>query len=203
MDYIPGKDSDKVIWNNNLSAKINADGPDLGLEADEISEINKTCDANVAAIVANDTAQQASKTAKAAKDKQLSTGNRFLRSMVKKMKGSSKYSTILGVSLGIIGDDPTIDYRIYQPKIKPSVMPGHVRIDFVKNGLNGMNIYGRLKSENKWVKLAYNSYSPYLDSRPLTVDNVPEHREYMAIGVMHDQEVTLQSTIIEAVYGGL
>lgn len=66
-----------------------------------------------------------------------------------------------------------------------------------------MNIYGRMKSENKWVKLAYNSYSSYLDSRPLANDNVPEHREYMAIGVMHDHEVTLQSTIIEAIYGGL
>ena len=35
-----------------------------------------------------------------------------------------------------------------------------------------------------------------------STSNQPEHREYMAIGVVHDEEVTLQSDIIEAVFGG-
>jgi hypothetical protein len=60
----------------------------------------------------------------------------------------------------------------------------------------------RLKGQSLWTKLAYDSYSPYEDNRPLAVANTPEHREYMAIGVIQDAAVTLQSDIIEAVYGG-
>jgi hypothetical protein len=118
------------------------------------------------------------------------------------MKSISNYTIAIGTNLGIIGEDPTVDYSTYQLKIKASVMPSQVRIDFVKDGLNGMNIYARLKGQSSWAKLAYDSFSPYEDYRPLTVANTPEYREYMAISVIRDEEVTLSSDIIEAVFGG-
>lgn len=202
MDYIPSKDSDKVIWNNNFSAKIDAVGRDLGLDPAEIAAVQRVCNENAAAIIANDDAQMTARTARAARDTQIKVGEKSIRETVRSLKSNRNYTTAIGTNLGIIGDDPSVDYSKYQPKIKASVMPGHVRIDFVKDGLHGMHIYGRVKGETKWVKLAYDTYSPYSDSRPLTVENVPEHREYMAIGVIRDEEVTLQSDIIEAVFGG-
>lgn len=202
MDYIPTKESDKVIWNNNFSAKIDAIGGDVGLAPAEITAIKAVCSDNAGIIVASDDAQTAARTAKAAKDAQIKTGEKAIRETVRKIKSSTNYTTAIGRNLGIIGEDPSVDYSTYKPKIKANVMPGHVRIDFVKDGLNGMHIYGRKKGEIKWVKLAYDTYSPYLDSNPLGVDAVPEHREYMAIGVIRDEEVTLQSDIVEAVFGG-
>ncbi|WP_432672155.1 hypothetical protein [Flavobacterium sp. SM2513] len=202
MDYIPKKESEKVIWNNNLSAKISTVGGDVGLDPTTIIAIQNICNANSSSIVANDDAQKAAQTAKAEKDTQLKVGEKAIRETVRVIKSSNKYTTAIGRNLGIIGEDPTVDYSTYQPKIKASVMSGHVKIVFVKDGLNGMHIYGRVKGELKWVKLAYDTYSPYNDSRPLAVDNVPEHREYMAIGVIRDEEVTLQSDIVEAVFGG-
>ena len=202
MDYIPRKDSDKIVWNNNLSAQIEAEGATLGLTPAEIADIKATAGENAAAIVANDDPQFAARTAKAAKDTQIKTGEKMIREMVKKMKSSSNYTTAIGTNLRIIGEDPTVDYSTCQPKIKAIVMPGRVRIDFVKDGLNGMHIYSRLKGETRWLRLAYDTYSPYEDTRPLGVDDKPEHREYMAIGVIRDEEVTLQSDIIDAVYGG-
>ena len=160
------------------------------------------CTANNTAIKASDDAQTAAKAAKAAKDTQLKTGNKALRLLVKKMKTNNAYSTTKGQALQIIGEDPAIDYSTYQPIIKAVVMPGRVRIDFVKEGLDGVNIYARLKGGSSWTKLAYDSYSPYEDTRPIAVINQPEHREYMAIGVIHDEEATQQSNIIEAVFGG-
>lgn len=118
-------------------------------------------------------------------------------------KISENYTPEIGRSLGIIGDDPTIDYRTYVPKIKADLRPGYVRIDFKKNGLNGMNIYGRLSGDSLWTKLAYNSFTPFLDTRPLKVPGIPECREYMAIGVMRDEEVTEESDVIKAVFGGV
>ncbi len=202
MDYLPKKDSEKVIWNTNFSTKIEQDGRDLGLQPEEVVEIVGVCSANSAAIEANDNAQTAARTARATRDTQLRTGEKSIRETVRRIKSSSNYTTAIGTNLRIIGEDPTVDYSTYQPKIKASVMPGRVRIDFVKDGLNGMHIYSRLKGETRWVRLAYDTYSPYEDTRPLGVDDKPEHREYMAIGVIRDEEVTLQSDIIEAVYGG-
>ena len=202
MDYIPSKESDKIVWNNNLGAQIDAEGATLGLTPAEIADIKATASENAAAITASDDAQFAARTAKAAKDTQIKTGEKLIREAVRKMKSSSNYTTAIGTNLRIIGEDPTVDYSTYQPKIKAIIMPGRVRIDFVKDGLNGMHIYSRLKGETRWVRLAYDTYSPYEDTRPLGADDKPEHREYMAIGVIRDEEVTLQSDIIEAVYGG-
>jgi hypothetical protein len=81
-------------------------------------------------------------------------------------------------------------------------MPGRVHITFVKGKLSGVYIYTRLKGEINWILLAYDTYSPYDDNRPLAEAGKPEHREYMAIGAIKDKEVTLQSDIIEVVFGG-
>ena len=202
MDYIPSKDSQKIGWNNNLNSKIATEGPVLGLSAAEITIVQSTTAANAAAIKASDDAQTAAKAAKAAKDTQLKTGNKTVRQIVKKMKTHSAYTASKGEALQIVGEDPTIDYSSYKPVIKATVFPARVRLDFVKDGLDGVNVYSRLKGQTSWAKLAYDSYSPYEDTRPLAVANQPEHREYMAIGVVHDEEVTLQSDIIEAVFGG-
>ena len=202
MDYIPKKDSEKVIWNNNLHSRLEAEGAEMGLSADDITEAKTECNANSNTILANDKAQTAAKTAKITKDTQLKKGEKILRECIKRVKTSKNYTQAIGKSWGIIGEDPVVDYSTYHPKIKAMVMPGRVRIDFVKDKLSGVNIYSRLSGELTWVKLAYDSYTPYSDSRPLATPGVPEHREYMAIGVIRDEEVTQQSSIIEAVFGG-
>ena len=202
MDYIPKKDSEKVIWNNNLHSRLEAEGAEMGLSADDITEAITECNANSNTILANDKAQTAAKTAKVTKDTQLKKGEKILRESIKRVKTSKNYTQAIGKSWGIIGEDPVVDYSTYHPKIKAMVMPGRVRIDFVKDKLSGVNIYSRLSGELTWVKLAYDSYTPYSDSRPLATPGVPEHREYMAIGVIRDEEVTQQSSIIEAVFGG-
>ncbi|WP_432670107.1 hypothetical protein [Flavobacterium sp. SM2513] len=203
MDYIPYKDSERAMWNANLNKNIEAIGASLGLDAADILEVKRVTAANAAAIKASSDALLASKAATAAKASQLKSGNAILRTIVRKMKSSSTYTTAIGTSLDIIGDDTSvIDYNNYMPKIKVRVMPGKVRITFVKNKLDGVTIYGRFKGQIAWQKLAFDNYSPFEDKRPIAIPNIPEHREYMAIGVKHDAEVTLQSAIVEAVFGG-
>ena len=50
MDYIPRKDSEKTSWNNNLNAKIDVEGPALGLTAAEVTQVKTVATANVVAI---------------------------------------------------------------------------------------------------------------------------------------------------------
>lgn len=203
MDYIPFKDSDKILWNENLNGKIDTQGALLGLEAADIATLKSVTAANAAAIKASNDAQVAAKTANAAKLSQLSTGNKIIRSIVRKMKSSSTYTPSIGKNLDIIGDEATtIDIKSYKPEIKVRVLPGKVRISFVKKSLEGINVYSRLKGQTAWQKLGFVSYSPYEDTRPLAESFTPEHREFLAIGVIRDQEVTLKSNIVEAVFGG-
>ena len=41
-----------------------------------------------------------------------------------------------------------------------------------------------------------------LTAAPLANDTFPEHHENMGVGVIHGEEVTLRSDIVEAVFGG-
>ena len=43
---------------------------------------------------------------------------------------------------------------------------------------------------------------PYYDETPLAVAHTPEVREYMAIGVVNDEEIGEMSEIKEVVYAG-
>ncbi len=201
-DFIPKPEAEKVEWYNNLSTKAAAQGTALGLNAAQITELQSICSGIKTAIKANSDAQTAAQTAKTAKDQKISDGEKQLRAFIRTIKASSGYSDAVAKDFLIVGEESVFDASTYKPVIKAKVMPGRVVVDFVKSKLNGVNIYVRLKGQTSWTKLAYDSYSPYEDNRPLALANTPEHREYMAIGVMQDEEVTLQSDIIEAVYGG-
>lgn len=200
---MPSRESEKNNWYANFSKQIATYGATLGLTPAEIAEIQAICKSNIDSIANNDAAQVAAKAARAAKNTQLSNGDKSLRVSIKKLKVSKGYTVSIGEVLKVIGDDGVaIDHATYKPKISLIVLPGRVRIEFVKIDLDGVNIYTRLKGNIVWTKLAYDSFSPYEDNRPLATPGKPEHREYMAIGVIKDQEVTLQSDIIEAVFGG-
>ncbi|MFM2326562.1 MAG: hypothetical protein RIR31_764 [Bacteroidota bacterium] len=201
-DYIPTKEGDKMPWNTNLDAKIAAQGAILGLSAADIADIKATAIGINAAINTSNTAQTAARAAKTNKDTIMEGGEKKLRGYIRSIKTNSKYTEAIGKDLQIIGEDPTFDPATYKPTIKTTVMPGRVVVSFVKEKLDGVNIYTRLKGQTTWQKLSFDSHSPYEDNRPLAIAGVPEHKEYMAIGVMQDEEVTLQSDIVEAVYGG-
>ena len=201
-DFIPGQEGEKLKWYSNLSVKSNAQGATLGLSTSQIEQLKNTCDSISTAIKDNNAAQTAAQTAKATKDKAIAEGEKKLRVIIRTIKSSSKYDDSVAKDFQIVGEDAVFDPITYQPIIKTTVMPNRVVINFVKTKLDGVNIYTRLKGQTSWLKLAYDSYSPYEDNRPLAVVNTPEHREYMAIGVVQDNEVTLQSDIVEAVFGG-
>ncbi len=46
------------------------------------------------------------------------------------------------------------------------------------------------------------TYSPYIDGRPLAQANVPETREYMLRGIMQDVEIGLDSDIQSITWAG-
>ena len=47
----------------------------------------------------------------------------------------------------------------------------------------------RLQGATEWVKLAFDSQSPYIDTTPLAVAGKPEVREYRVRAVVADEEI--------------
>ena len=82
-------------------------------------------------------------------------------------------------------------------------MNGRVKIEGNKPGFEAYNLYSRIKGQVAWKSIAIRKRKfPYYDESALAVPNTPEVREYMAMGVINDEEVGVPSEIKEVVYAG-
>ena len=78
-----------------------------------------------------------------------------------------------------------------------------MKIDGRKPGFEAVNIYSRIKGAVQWKLIAVRKRKfPYFDESPLAVAGTPEVREYMAIGVIADEETGQHSEIVEVVFAG-
>ena len=82
-------------------------------------------------------------------------------------------------------------------------MPGSNEISFNKNGVDGVNIYSHPvggTDPNVWEKLAFDSSSPYNDTRAQATAGVPENRKYKARGVINDVEIGQWSDVLSVAF---
>ena len=201
-DYFPKSDGDMLKWEDNFSENLPNYADALGLKPDDVTALQGNCKNIGTAIHDCTKAQSLAKEAVAKKLIILKQNTDPMRIAIGQIKRSNGYTEAIGKALGIIGTDEPVDPTTYKPKISADVFPGHVTVKFTKKGVQGVNIYSKLKSDTNWEKLAFDSYSPYEDNRPLHVPGTPEVRQYMAIGVVHDHEIGQMSDIIEATFGG-
>ena len=107
------------------------------------------------------------------------------------------------LQLDSIGDTQTFDPNTARPSITAKAQQGRVKIDGRKPGFEAVNIYSRIKGAVQWKLIAVRKRKfPYFDESPLAVAGTPEVREYMAIGVLNDEELGQPSEIKEVVYAG-
>lgn len=201
-DYIPSGNPQKLLWAKNFAGKLPENKAALGLTDDQVKEAVDEAASVVSAIEDSDSAQ-ATAHEKVNKDNAvISTKIKSLRSKIQNYKTVTGYTNGIGEALQIIGSDTPFDPTTYQPKVEAQTFPGHVTLKFTKKGVDGVNVYERLKGDATWTKLSFDSHSPYVDNRPLAQPAVPEAREYMCIGVIHDAEVGQMSDIVSVVFGG-
>ena len=127
----------------------------------------------------------------------------LIRAAVKRAKTSAGCSPGIIAQLGWAGDSTTFDPQTARPSIEAEAQRGRVKITGKKPGFEACNLYGRKKGDVQWKLIAVRKRKfPYYDEAPLTVANTPEVREYMAIGVIADEEIGQTSEIREVVYAG-
>ncbi|HYM94123.1 MAG TPA: hypothetical protein VET23_08295, partial [Chitinophagaceae bacterium] len=179
--------------------KIATYGPTLGLAAGDITDLTNLCGGTIEYIegaeIKKNEAQNAITTKETFKKEQLPV----LRNAIERLKTHSDYTEAIGQELGVIGSESAVPDK---PGLKAKARVNDVELSFTKKGLEGVNIYARLKGAAQWTFLARDTHSPYNDSRPLTNAGVPETREYMCIGVIADEETGEPSDIVSAIFGG-
>lgn len=201
-DYIPSRDNDLLPWQKTLSETLPTYAPTLGVSAADVALVQGYCTAINNAINANNAAQAAARQAKKDKDSTVADSITGLRSFAQTAKTNKNYTAAIGTALGIEATAAGFDATAYKPGITAETFPGHVTIGFTKKGVEGVNVYCRLKGQTTWAKLAFDGHSPYVDNRPLASATVPETREYMVIGVLNDEETGQMSDIVQVVFGG-
>jgi hypothetical protein len=200
-DYFPDTDPAVYTFSEVFPTKLDLYKGPLGITAAEIVLLTDKGKDLREFMASNDLARDASKNATAAKDAELLSYSELVRSTVRTIKANPACTPAMLEGMGIAGSDTPFDPSTYQSTLKAEVFIDHVTLKFAKKGVDGVNIYTRLQGTTSWFKLSFDSQSPYIDNRPLTVPGVPEVREYMCMGVLKDVQIGQPSNVVVITFG--
>jgi hypothetical protein len=202
MDYIPTQRDPRYQWYKNISANVVAEAVKFGGVAADATAMKALVDGITAKYDATNAAQQALDGARLIERSTETAALIQLRAKVKNWKTLAGYpaSGSEGV-LQLKGAESAFDPNTYKPELKASVVAGGVKIEFKKKGVTAVSIYMR-RGAGAWQKLGIDTESPYLDSAPLATAGVAELREYKARGILHDEEIGVDSDVVSATYAG-
>lgn len=204
-DFVPGDNPNLIVWLTNLRGRIAVHGATLGMTAAQITAFQAVLDELITEAQGVSAAKNALAAAVASLDslklaKLSKTG--LVRSEIAKWKTSGLLTTSMTADMKVAGTGTAFDPVSYKAAITAELHPAFVRIKFKKLGVDGLNIYSRLKGQPAWKKLSFDSNSPYDDHTELAVAGTPEVREYRALGVIADEEIGQPSDIVSVTFAG-
>ena len=201
-DYVPTQQEQKASWSLQFSEKSAELAPTLGLSPADLAEL-LTSSTNISQAVKDSiSAKAAAKSVVAQKMLVIDNEVKSLRRWAQAIKAHKNYTEAIGEALGIVGSEGDADRDGLKPELSARAASDHVRLSFTKKGIDGVHVYGRRKGEGAWQLLGTDYFSPYTDHRPLAVAGTPETREYMFRGIIHDEEVGVDSDIVSVLFGG-
>ncbi len=200
--FIPTNDGDMVTWLKNYISKVAVYGPQLGMTAGEITAQQQMAKLLVDQVAAANAAAAASKKATEDKNAQKKVSLSSIRDNIAHFKTNPHCTDSMLKDLQADSAANAFDPATYKTTIKLAIVGGKVVITFVKGGVEGVDIYTRLKGETTWVFLGHAMHTPYTDQRLLAKAGVAEIREYMIMGEYKDQEIGLPSDIASISFAG-
>jgi len=202
-DYIPSKREPRRAWLQNISEKAAAQVVAGGGTAPVATNLTAAADALIAAYAETDSAKTTYEGKKAVETDTEATQLAAIRSIFTTLKVLPTWkSSGADAQLQSSSSSSQFDPSTYKPVLSVEMKGGLITLDFKKKGVDALAIYGRLRGTLGWTKLGVDTSSPYIDGRPLTTAGVAEIREYMARGMMDDEEIGLESDIVSIVFGG-
>ena len=203
MDYVPNKRDGRYLWYTNLSNNVVAEAVKMGVAPADATAIKAIVDGIIAKYDATNDAQKAVDAARLLEGGAEDAGLPQIRAKVRNWKTLTGYPASGSEAvLQLKGTDSPFDPVSYKPVIKVKTVPGGVQVAFVKKGVDGLAIYMRVAGATVWRKVGMDTESPFTDTTPLAVPGAPENREYMARGVLHDEEIGTPSDTANVTFAG-
>jgi uncharacterized protein YqgV (UPF0045/DUF77 family) len=201
-DFVPRKEAERVIFLKDLDARLDVHVAALNILPAVRTAIHDMIAELITSVDNYSQHKAVLKSLETIKSGKMSDTLAYIREQVARWKTEPGYTEAIGQELKIIGSSTTLDPHTYKPKLSAEIKPGYILLTFVKAGVDAVNIYYRVKGNGDLKFMARDTQSPYMDASPLASPAVPETREYMAIGVVGDEEFGLASDIVTAVYEG-
>ena len=203
VDYIPRQRDQRYRWYKNISTNIVAEAVKFGGPPADATGVKAAVDSVTTKMDATDAAQATTDAARQQESDTEAGVLQLLRAKVRNWKtlpgwaasGSEQILQLAGTGSGF-------DPASYQTSLKTSPVPGGVRVDFTKKGATAVNIYMRVRGAANWNHIGMDTETPYIDSTPSAAPGKPEVREYMGRGLLHDEEIGLDSDVVTGTFTG-
>lgn len=203
MDYIPRKRDGRYLWLKKLSANIVAEAVKFGAPPADATAVKTVTDHLIAAMDATDAAAAALDGTRQTEAAVQAADLGAIRAKVRNFKTLPLWAA--SGSEGVLemkATEPVFDPGSYKPVLTLTIEAGKIRVDFVKGGADALAIYCRLAGTVAWRKIGIDTEAPYFDTAPLGQPGVAEVREYMARGIVGDEEIGQDSDIVSIAFGG-
>ena len=202
-DFIPKAIALILSWVANFKTQVTTYGSTLNFSAQQITDMQTSCDNITNAINAATQAKHDYEVKMNQRDSIIADELQKIRGFSNLIKLNNSYTDGIGQAFDILSTpDAPIDSQTFKTTLTLSLGHGYVSVKYIKKGVEGVNIYSRLKGTSDWTFLIRGTHSPYDDHRMLAVAGTPENREYMGIGVVNDVEIGVHSDIASIVFAG-
>ena len=194
-DYIPKRDTELLVFHDNLKSQVGGFVGQAGITANDVTQINTD---NADLHTANADAVTAEHVSKAKFATKGTVGKRVTgntRKFSNRVKAATGYTVAIGQQLGIIGEEDTTDLSTASPTLTVTLdATGHAVIAFNKSISDGVQIFSKRGSATSFSLLAVDTESPYVDNRANLAPG-PESREYRAHYIVSDTPIGNLSAI--------
>jgi hypothetical protein len=224
-DYIPRREAELVAFLANLAAKLSAYASTFGITVAQITQM--TADSLFVAAVLNQIAAAKAEAKEWVEYKDIELFGAIgsplpstpaamasfpvssvppgiiqrVRNLANQIKNHPAYTAAVGEDLGLIAP-VTAASGDPKPTGKATAQGNfQALIEWVKGAYDGVDIETQREGETTWTYLAFDSFSPYLDTRPPAVAGKPEVRRYRMRYRRKEDSIGLWSDVIEVLVG--
>lgn len=193
-DYIPKRKGDMDTWEENFLAEVSGVATAVGILPADVTPITVEVTRHRTDYSSSQTALAAAKSAVTKETNQKKTMLGLVRPFVNRIKAAPGYTTDMGNTLKIIGEDSVFVPDTAKPVISVELFGGDIKINFNHpREVDGVKIYSKRGSETSFTLLAVDTESPYIDNRANQTPGTAEKREYYAFYFDDDAQIGLQS----------
>lgn len=200
QDIIPDSTANRLDFFRNLRREIDENAAALSFDTGPAAAVLDPL-INVYEILI--AADQAAAEAGANASQTFAQSNSALRALFNQLKANPRFTDGMGESMRIFTRSTQRDPGDITPRLKAVAEAGAVRLNGSKDYAETVNIYMRLAGTTAWTLIgAKRKKFPFEDQTPLKTPGTPEVREYLARGVIGDDEVGRPSGIISCTFAG-